>query len=152
MLQYDDRGIGLGWGLTIGSPGYDQRQAGDKIYHPDDARRTISAQARLRLFNERYFFIETLGGYDAASLGEYNWQFLAGSRFNSDKYLLKAGVALHPGYDRTGYVLSGQLPLGENLYLSPSLIYYRDSEYNFMNGYRAVVGLEYRFYDSNRKK
>jgi prolipoprotein diacylglyceryltransferase len=153
MVQYDARGIGLGLGVSMGLVGYDKPYdlTYPKIYEPKYAVRNFALQGRLRLFSERYFFVEGLLGYDAGAIGDYNWQFLAGSRFNSDKYLLKTGMAW-ANHSNTSFVIQGQMPLFSSVFLSPEIIFYNNKNNSLDGGYRAVLGLQYRLYDKVKKK
>jgi hypothetical protein len=159
QIQFDTRGIGLGFGLSFGNVSYDKDEKSNLTsslndYTPQIYGRDFSVQTRLRLFRERYFFLELLGGYDASAVGEYTWQALAGSRFNTNKFMMKAGVAMTKHSDPS-FVVKGEVPLGSNLFLSPQFTIYskNDSYANYAGGgYRAVIGLEYRFYDNDKGK
>ena len=150
LVEYDGKGVGLGLGVSLGILGFEDKKSKDlqgfNDYDPKFLKRTSVLQTRVRLFNERYFFLEMLGGYDAGSLGDNYWQILVGSRFNTiDKYLFKAGVIGISGTEKS-FVLHGQLPLFSNFYLTPGVILYGVND-NKKSGYRAVVGLEYRLHD-----
>ncbi len=153
MLQYDTKGIGLGLGGSIGMVGYDQSYdlSYPKVYEPKYALREFVLQTRLRLFNERKFFLEGVIGYDAGAVGSYNWQCLAGSRFNSDHYLLLTGLAWS-NYNSGSFVVHGELPLFSNLFIAPEFIIYSKNNSHQGGGYRAVLGLQYRLYDKKKNK
>jgi hypothetical protein len=149
-VQYDAKHIGLGLGATFGKVAYDKEDPDDhEDYNPEDDGRNFAIQTRLRLFNEKKFFVEVLSGFDASAVGEYNWQALGGSRFNSDKYMFKAGFAFAE-HSSSSFILKGEMLLAPNLYISPQFILYRKEDYSSYDqerGYRAVIGLEYRFHD-----
>ena len=154
-VQYDAKNIGLGLGIAFGNVAYDRNVIDNDIdYNPEEEGRDFAIQMRVRLFNEQKFFTEVLSGFDAGATGEYNWQILAGSRFNSDKYMLKGGFAFAE-HSPSGFVVKGEMMLVNNLFLSPQFtIYGKDdngySLYKKENGYRAVIGLEYRFHDKGK--
>lgn len=152
MFQYDGGLMGIGGGIALGHLGYDKKATElDIDYDPSSVERTYSFQGRLRFFDERIIFLETQGGFDAGSMGEYNWQTMVGSRFNSNKYLLKLGFVRRSGNrDNDAIFLQGQFPLSENIFFSPGFIYYQNdyhNNYQARDGYRAVLGIEYRLYD-----
>lgn len=151
MIQYDGRGIGLGFGASIGILGHDNADdpSDHRDYDPKIDVRKFSLQARLRLFSERYSFIEVLGGYDVGSVGEYNWQILYGTRFNSEKYMLRAGFG-GTKYGGKSYVLRGQMQLTPKLFLSPEFMFgkkYYTSGGNEGRGSRVALTLQYRIND-----
>ncbi|MGB3079912.1 MAG: prolipoprotein diacylglyceryl transferase family protein [Saprospiraceae bacterium] len=151
MIQYDGRGIGLGIGASIGILGHDiaDDPSDHRDYDPKIDVRKFSLQTRLRLFSERHSFIEVLGGYDVGSVGEYNWQLLYGNRFNSDKYMLKAGFGWSK-YGGKSYVLRGQMQLTPKLFLSPEFMFgrkYYTSGSNTGRGNRVALTLQYRIND-----
>jgi len=153
-VQYDTKHIGFGLGLSIGNVAYDRNIiSNDADYNPQDEGRDFAIQSRVRVFNEKKFFVEVLSGFDAGAVGEYNWQILGGSRFNSDKYLLKAGFAFTE-HSSTSFVLKGEMLLVRNLFLSPQFIFHQKDEYSSYSegGYRTVIGLEYRFHDKKSGK
>lgn len=156
QFQFDTRGIGLGLGASIGNVSYDKEYNLNNLndYTPKGDGRDFVLQTRLRFFSERILFLEMLGGYDAGATGEYNLQALAGSRFNSDKYLLKAGFAMTE-HSEPSIVLKGEMLLAPNLFLSPQFTFYKKDGYNIHyegGGYRAVIGLEYRLHDKDQSK
>ncbi len=151
MIQYDGRGIGLGLGASIGILGHDiaDKPSDHRDYDPKIDVRKFSLQARLRLFSERHSFIEVLGGYDVGSVGEYNWQLLYGNRFNSEKYMLKAGFGWSK-YGGKSYVLKGQMQLTPKLFLSPEFMFgrkYYTSGSTEAKGNRVALTLQYRIND-----
>ncbi|HEY3385844.1 MAG TPA: prolipoprotein diacylglyceryl transferase family protein, partial [Saprospiraceae bacterium] len=149
-MQYDAKHIGLGLGMSFGNVAYDKEDSDDHSdYKPEDEGRDFALQTRIRLFNEQKFFIEVLSGFDAGAVGEYNWQALGGSRFNTDKFMFKAGFAFTE-HSPSSFVFKGEMLLVKNLYISPQFTFYRKddfSAYDQERGYRAVIGLEYRFHD-----
>jgi hypothetical protein len=156
LFQFDTRGIGLGLGASFGHVGYDREYNLNNLHDftPKGDGRDFIMSARLRFFSERYFFIEMLGGYDAGGIGEYNGQALIGSRFNTNKYMLKAGYVLTEHSDPS-FVFKGEALLASNLFISPQFIIYRKNDmYSDYpgGGYRAVIGLEYRLYDKGNGK
>ncbi len=155
MVQYDTRGIGLGLGGSFGMLGHDiDDKSSDTLdYNPKSDARHFSLQTRLRLFSERHSFIEVLGGYDVGSVGDYNWQLLYGTRFNSEKYMLRAGFGWSK-YGGKSYVLRGQMQLTPKLFLSPEFMFGRKyylSGGNEGRGSRVAVTLEYRLKDKKHK-
>jgi hypothetical protein len=149
-FQYDAKDVGFGLGGSFGKVGYDRDDADNHSdYNPEYDGRKFIMQARLRLGSENNFFVEGLGGYDADGVGEYTWQALGGSRFNTQKYMLKAGLAFRKKRS-LGFTVSGEMLLADRIMLCPQFIYYYKNNNNndfAGGGYRAVIGLQYRIYD-----
>jgi len=154
-VQYDATHIGLGLGVSFGNIAYGKEDSDDHTdYDPEKEGRNFALQTRVRLFNEKKFFVEVLSGYDAGAVGDYNWQALGGSRFNTDKYMFKAGFAFAE-HSPTSFVFKGEMLLVRNLFISPQFTLYRKEDYSSYEqerGYRAVIGLEYRFHDKEKGK
>ncbi len=150
MIQYDTRGIGLGVGASLGLLGndIDDDPNDHSDYDPKKDARKSSLQGRIRFFSERLAFVEIMSGYDLGSVGDYNWQFLLGSRFNGHKHLLKGGFA---GSNHGGkyLVMHGQIALSPRFYISPQLMvsYNNNTGLYSKKGYRAALGIEYRIND-----
>lgn len=155
VAQYDSRGIGLGLGVSLGNVSFDREYNLDNLedYTPEGDGKNFALQTRLRFFSERLVFVEVLGGYDVGATGEFNWQGLLGSRFNSDKYMMQAGFAIADHSD-PAFVIKGDFSIVPNLFFSPQMILYQKKSYPDydQSGYRAVMGLEYRFLDIAKRK
>jgi prolipoprotein diacylglyceryltransferase len=155
VAQYDSRGIGLGLGVSFGNVSFDREYKLENLedYTPEGDGKHFALQTRFRFFSERLVFVEVLGGYDAGATGEFNWQGLLGSRFDSDKYMMQAGFAIADHSD-PAFVIKGEFSIVPNLFFSPQIIYYQKKSYPDYDqtGIRAVMGLEYRFLDHARRK
>jgi hypothetical protein len=62
--------------------------------------------------------------YDAGGTGEYNWQILGGSRFNSNKFMLKGGIvgSIH---SPSSFIIKSEIGLTPKLFLSPQFSVYK---------------------------
>ncbi len=150
MLQFDTRGIGVGVGASIGLLGNDvtDNPNDHADFNPKTDARKSSLQARVRFFSERLTFLEIMGGYDLGSVGEYNWQFLLGTRFNGHKHLLKGGLA-SSRHEGKYFVMHGQVALSPRFFITPQLMvsYKNNTGPYSKKGYRAALGIEYRIND-----
>lgn len=158
-IEYDTKGIGLGLGGSFGTLGFDEQldQNIKDDYIPSMNKRSSSIQARIRLFNEKKFFVEANTGYGFGDVGIHTWDFSMGSRFNTPDFLLKAGLG-NTGGDPF-YIFQTEVPLSHRFILSSTWMHAKPKELNVLpspdytskGASRFTLGLEYRIFDKKHK-
>jgi hypothetical protein len=166
MVNYDGRGIGVGLGVNAGVLGYENKEPRDdaKNYNPDEVVRKTAVLMRLRLFSERNLFLENItefdplvfnistnnnNGYDNTAERKskaYKSKFMLGSRFNTDKYMLKIGFINSSMYT-SSFLVEGQVYIAPGCYLYPQLML-GGSKSNYNQRYSAGLTFEYRYYNN----
>lgn len=157
-FDVDTRGFGFGLGGSFGTLAYDQ-QADQEIkeeYTPSMNKRNAAFQVRVRLFNEKKFFIETHSGYAFGDVGVHSWDFSIGSRFNTNDFLVKAGLGGAAGEET--YILQTEIPLSHHFILSSSWMHGKPTnltavpapDYESRGPNRFTLGVEYRIFDKKK--
>jgi hypothetical protein len=91
-------------------------------------------------------------------VGAHSWDFSIGSRFNTNDFLLKAGLG-----DTDGdpfYILQTEVPLSPRFLLSSSWMHAKPGDFNSVpspdytskGANRFTLGVEYRILDKKNKR